>query len=106
MTTDEPRPTGPTGPATPAVGPGTPAADRIGRTIGEAAPTTAVDVPVRGLVAVGTGIWALALVLTLVVPALHEGDRSWWPWSCVTGIALGGFAWWYVGRGRGSAADA
>ena len=47
-----------------------------------------------------------ALVVTLVVPALHTGARDWWPWACVTGIVLGGFAWWYVRRGRGNAAGA
>ncbi len=100
MSTDDPRPSDP---ATPRVA-GTPAAARLGRTIGEAAPTSRIDIPVRGLVAVGTALWAVALVVTLVVPALHEGERSWWPWACVTGIVLGGFAWWYVGRGRGEAA--
>lgn len=98
------------GPVTPDEHPGTGSAEpaggdatarqqaRLDTTLGEAAPTAAVDVPTRMLVAVGTAIWALGLVVTLVVPALHEGDRSWWPWSCVTGIALGAFAWWYVGR--------
>ena len=83
-----------------------PTPTRLGTTLGEAAPTGAVELSTRLLVVVGTGLWALALLVTLLVPSLHEGDRSWWPWSCVTGIALGGFAWWYVGRGRGNAAGA
>lgn len=74
------------------------AAARLGATLGKAAPTAGVGVPTRVLVAVGTACWSVALVVTLVVPALHEGDRSWWPWSCVTGIVLGAFAWWYVSR--------
>ncbi len=49
-------------------------------------------------------LWVVALVVTLVVPALHTGDRSWWPWTCVIGIALGAIAWWYVGRGHDNAA--
>lgn len=73
--------------------------------LGAAAPT-ATTVPTRTLVIVGTTLWALALAVTLVVPALHTGDRSWWPWSCVTGIALGAFAWWYVGRGKDDATGA
>ncbi|HET6967777.1 MAG TPA: DUF2530 domain-containing protein, partial [Ornithinibacter sp.] len=73
--------------------------------LGAAAPTEPIDVPTRSIVLVGTALWALALVVTLVVPALHTGERSWWPWTCVTGIALGAFAFWYVGRGKGSAAD-
>jgi outer membrane lipoprotein SlyB len=63
-------------------------------------------VPTRAVILVGIGLWLVALVVTLVVPALHTGDRSWWPWTCVTGAALGGFAYWFVGRGRGNAAGA
>lgn len=51
-------------------------------------------------------VWAAALVVTLVVPPLHEGDRSWWPWCCVAGLALGGLGHAYLRRGRGNAADA
>ena len=54
----------------------------------------------------GIGLWALALALTLAVPALHAGDRSWWPWSCVAGIVLGLLGYSYVRRGRGNASDA
>ncbi|AXG15220.1 DUF2530 domain-containing protein [Intrasporangium calvum] len=50
--------------------------------------------------------WAVALVATLAVPALHAGDRDWWPWACVAGIVLGGIGWLYVRRGRGNAEDA
>ena len=73
--------------------------------LGASAPTEPIDVPTRTIVLVGTAIWAVALVVTLAVPALHTGERSWWPWTCVTGIALGAFALWYVSRGKGSAAD-
>ena len=54
----------------------------------------------------GIGAWVVALVVTLVVPALHEGDRDWWPWCCVAGIVLGLIGYTYVRRGRGNAADA
>jgi hypothetical protein len=74
--------------------------------LGTAAPVEPIAVPTRLLVAVGTGLWALALVVTLVVPSLHTGNRSWWPWTCVSGIALGAIAWWYVGRGHDNAANA
>lgn len=100
--TDEPTSAGAPGPHDPE---GT-ARTRLGTTLGRAAPTGEVLLPTRLIVAVGTALWALALVVTLLVPALHEGERSWWPWTCVTGIALGAFAWWYVRRGRGSAAGA
>lgn len=74
--------------------------------LGQSAPVEPIAVPTRAIIGVGIGLWAVALVVTLVVPSLHAGDRSWWPWSCVAGILLGAFAWWYVGRGRGNAAGA
>ena len=77
-----------------------------GSPLGEAAPRTPVTVPTKVLVGLGTALWSVALVVTLLVPTLHTGDRSWWPWTCVTGIALGVFGWWFVGRGRGTAAGA
>ena len=98
----------------PGVGPAGPAhpghdAKRLARptadALGTAAPTEPLHVPTRTIVVVGTAVWALALVVTLVVPSLHTGERSWWPWACVTGIALGAFAWWYVGRGPRSTAS-
>jgi hypothetical protein len=53
---------------------------------------------------VGTGCWVLALAVTLAVPALHQGGRGWWPWTCVTGVVLGLLGLAYVRRGRGNAA--
>jgi hypothetical protein len=61
-----------------------------------------VDLP--RLVLVGTLLWVVALVITLVVPALHRGDRSWWPWSAVCGVLLGAMGLAYLRRGRGNAA--
>ena len=63
-------------------------------------------VPMLRIIEVGMAVWLVALVVTLVVPALHEGDRDWWPWACVAGIVLGGIGWAYVRRGRGNARDA
>ncbi len=51
-------------------------------------------------------LWALGLLVTLVVPDLHNGDRSWWPWCCVAGLVLGALGYLYLRRGRGNAADA
>jgi hypothetical protein len=56
------------------------------------------------VVLVGTACWLVALVLTLVVPGLHSGTRSWWPWAAVAGTVLGGLGVLYVRRGRGNAA--
>lgn len=60
----------------------------------------------RHVIIGGTVAWLVALALILVVPALHQGDRHWWPWTCVAGIALGGLGYSYVRRGRGNASDA
>ena len=54
----------------------------------------------------GTIGWLLALGLTLAVPSLHEGDRQWWPWTCVAAIVLGLLGFAYVRRGRGNATGA
>lgn len=61
--------------------------------------------PVRTVtvIKIGTALWALALVLTVTVPSLNAGERSWWPWTCVAGLALGLFGYLYVRRGRGNA---
>ena len=65
-----------------------------------------VDVPTGRIVLIGIALWVLALVVVLLVPAFHEGGRSWWPWTCVTGIVLGGLGYGYLRRGRGNAAGA
>lgn len=46
--------------------------------------------------AVGTAIWGAALVVLLLI-GLPDHDR-WWLWVCVTGIAIGLFAMWYIPR--------
>ncbi|WP_457254690.1 DUF2530 domain-containing protein [Pedococcus sp. P5_B7] len=50
--------------------------------------------------------WVVALAVILAVPSLHEGERDWWPWVPVAGIALGLIGFSYVRRGRGNAAGA
>jgi type VI protein secretion system component VasK len=54
-----------------------------------------------------TAAWAVALVVVLIArDALPAGSR-WWVWTCVTGLAMGLFALWYVPvlkRGRRRAA--
>jgi hypothetical protein len=65
-----------------------------------------LHVPMLRIVEVGMAVWAVALVVTLLVPSLHAGDRGWWPWACVSGLVLGAIGWAYVRRGRGNARDA
>ena len=74
--------------------------------LGTPAPVEPLAVPTQKIIAVGIGVWLVALVVTLVVPGLHTGDRSWWPWTCLAGALLGVFAMWFVRRGRGNAAGA
>jgi hypothetical protein len=58
------------------------------------------------LVEIGMACWFIALVISMLVPALHQADRAWWPWTCIAGIAGGALALLYVRRGRGNAAGA
>ena len=55
---------------------------------------------------VGIALWLVALAVTLLVPSLHEGERSWWPWVCVAAVVGGLLALTYVRRGRGNAETA
>jgi hypothetical protein len=58
------------------------------------------------IVIAGTALFATALVVTLLVPSLHSGERDWWPWACVSGLGLGLIGLLYIARGRGNAAGA
>ena len=64
-----------------------------------------MQVPTQRIIAVCLALWLVALVVTLVVPSLHEGERDWWPWGCVAGLVLGSIGFLYVRRGRGNAHD-
>lgn len=69
-------------------------------------PLEPLPVPMPRIIEVGLGLWLVALVVILLVPALHEGSRSWWPWGAVAGLALGLIGYAYVRRGRGNASEA
>jgi hypothetical protein len=58
------------------------------------------------MIEIGMALWSVALVVSLLVPALHQGDRTWWPWTCVAAVLGGGVALLYVHRGRGNASGA
>ena len=58
------------------------------------------------MIEIGMALWVVALVVFVLVPTLHQGQRAWWPWTCAAGIAGGGLALLYVRRGRGNAASA
>jgi hypothetical protein len=65
-------------------------------------PIAPVHVPTQRIVLAGTVGWAVALLASLIVPALHTGDRAWWPWCAAAGVALGLLGWSLVRRGRGN----
>jgi len=62
-----------------------------------------VRIPTLVIVRVALAIWMVALVVLWTVPALSTGERSWWPWVPVAGLAVGLFGHVYVARGRGHA---
>ncbi len=67
-------------------------------------PLEPFHVDTQRVVLVGTAVWLVALVVILVVPTLHRGARSWWPWAAVAGLLLGLLGLAYLRRGRGNAA--
>lgn len=40
--------------------------------------------------------WAIALVVLLIVRDSLPGGSRWWLWTCVTGLVMGLFGFWYV----------
>ncbi|WP_131103566.1 DUF2530 domain-containing protein [Ornithinimicrobium sufpigmenti] len=66
------------------------------------------EVTLRTVTLVGWGIlaWVVALAVLLLVPSLRSGDRSWWVWVPVAGIALGAVGYGYLRRGKGNASEA
>jgi len=83
-----------------------PPADRAFGTMTSPRNLQPLHVPTKRIIRLGLLAWVVALVATLAVPTLHEGERSWWPWACVSGLVLGRIGYAYVARGRGNAADA
>ena len=49
-----------------------------------------LDVDAVRTVQIGTVLWAVALVVTLVArDTLQDEGRTWWIWTCVAGVVLG-----------------
>ncbi len=69
------------------------------------AATQPLPVSTARVVLVGVAVWLVALVVTLVVPALHTGGRSWWPATCISGAALGLLGHTYLRRTVGGAGE-
>ncbi len=54
-----------------------------------------------GAVAIGTGLWLVALVILLLFRGqLSESGAQWWIWVAITGAALGLPGLWYTRRRR------
>lgn len=69
----------------------------------ERTPPPPVRVDTKKVLLSGIACWAVAFVVTWIVPALHTGDKWDWPWIALTGFVLGFFAWAYLAAGRGNA---
>ena len=49
-----------------------------------------LDVDAVRTVQIGTVLWAVALVVTLLArDTLQDDGRTWWVWTCVAGVVLG-----------------
>ena len=60
-----------------------------------------LDVDGTRTVAVGTALFALAFVVLLpFYGRLDEAGRSWWVWTCLSGVVLGLIGWEYCRRRR------
>ncbi len=64
-----------------------------------------LDVDIARVLEIGVALWGAALLVSLLVPALHQGGRHWWPWTCVAGMVGGGIALLYIRRRHGKASN-
>jgi drug/metabolite transporter (DMT)-like permease len=65
-----------------------------------------LNVDMARVLEIGIALWCVALVVSLLVPGLHQGDRHWWPWACVGGMGGGIVALLlYVRRGNENASN-
>ena len=60
-----------------------------------------LDVDISRVLEIGVALWGAALVVSLLVPALHQDGREWWPWACALGLAGGVVALLYARHGPG-----
>jgi hypothetical protein len=59
-----------------------------------------VEVDARPVIAVGTGLWLVALILLATVfhQDLVRHHTTWWIWACGVGAVLGGYGYYFAGR--------
>ena len=69
--------------------------------VGVTKPVEPLDVDGVRTAAVGTIIWAVALLVTVVLHGrLSDDGRGWWVWAAATGTLLGGIGIWFLRRRR------
>ena len=56
-------------------------------------PLEANDQLVTGVLTAG---WAIALIVLLILRDSLPANERWWVWTCVTGLGMGLFGFWYV----------
>jgi H+/Cl- antiporter ClcA len=65
-----------------------------------ARPYREVPPPLEGndrlIAAVGTGVWAVALIIVVLLRDHLPRSSHWWIWTCVAGVGLGLFGVVYV----------
>jgi hypothetical protein len=69
--------------------------------VSEPPPAKPVDVDGVRTVLVGTVLWGLAFLVTLVMrDDLAASGREWWVWTCLAGTGLGMLGYAYTRRRR------
>ena len=58
-------------------------------------PLEANDQLVMGVITAG---WVIAFIVLLIVRGSLPAGSRWWIWTCLTGVAMGIFGFWYVPR--------
>jgi hypothetical protein len=58
-------------------------------------PLEANDRLVLGVITAG---WLIALIVLVIIYGSLPAGARWWVWTCVAGVAMGVFGFWYVPR--------
>jgi hypothetical protein len=78
-----------------------PTSHEIGNRTYIVAPVAPLDVDGVRTVEVGTAVWLLAFIALLpFYGTLQDTGRTWWLWTCLTGLGLGLFGIDYCRRRR------
>ena len=50
----------------------------------------------RAVAAIGAAVWAVALIVVFALRDHLPKGSHWWVWTCVVGVGLGLFAFFYI----------